>query len=239
MVSEIIKPGDKIDINFLHQNAGKTYKSSFFNFFESGQFLEVAMPTEGGKMVLFNLGVECQLYFYTSKGMYTCEAVVVKRYKRDNFFLLAMKMNSGLKRYQRREFFRVECLIDFNYYKISDEVAMLEEQEELFSVMMNPIYKQQKKVARTRDLSGGGTRFTAYEPLEIGQKILIALRLTNEKMDQLFYLVSEVISCDLADKTDDRWVVRAKWSIKDAKEQEKIVRFVFEEDRKKRKKEIR
>lgn len=238
MVSEIIKPGDKIDINFVHQSNGKTYKSSVFDFLE-GNFLEIAMPTEGGKMVLFNLGVECQLYFYTSKGMYTCEAIVAKRYKRDNFFLLAMKMKTGLKRYQRREFFRVECLIDFNYYKISDEVAKLEEPEEFFSVLMNPIYKQQKKLARTRDLSGGGIRFTAEEPLEIGSKILIVIRLVNDKMDQVFYLVSDIISCDIVETTNDRWIVRAKWKLKNPKEQEKIVRFVFEEDRMKRKKEIR
>ena len=56
-------------------------------------------------------------------------------------------------------------------------------------------------------------------------------------MEQTFYLVSEVIHCDPIEQDKDKWMIRAKWYFKNKKERDMIVRFVFEEDRKKRKKE--
>lgn len=236
MVSNFIKPGDKIDINFLHQNNGKIYKSSVFDFIDDNE-LEITMPTDEGRMVMFHTGIECQFYFYTSRGLYTCEAVITDRYRRDNFYLLSIKIKSTLKKFQRREFFRLECLVDFAYYKISNEVAELETTEDLFEEIANPDYIEHKKLARTRDLSGGGCRFTVTEPLEIGEKLLCVIRLTNDKVDHMFYLVSEVIACVQEEKVQDRWTARIKWIFKNIKDRDLIIRYVFEEDRKNRKKE--
>lgn len=236
MISEFVKPGDKIDITYLHQNNGKTYKSSVFDYLGDNE-LEIGMPTDEGKMVLFQIGFESQLFFYTSKGMFTCEAVVTNRYKKDNFYLLAIKIKTRLKKYQRREYYRVECMVDFSYYKISNEVAKLETTEELFEEIANPEYIETKKLARIRDLSGGGVRFTALEPLEVGEKLLAVMRLTNDKLDHMFYLVSEVIACETIKDVPERWDIRAKWEYKNIKDRDLIVRYVFEEDRMIRKKE--
>ena len=235
-ISAYITPGDKIDINFLHQHNGKTYKSSVFDFLNDTE-IEISMQTDGGKMVMFNIGFECQLYFYTSRGLFTCEAVVTNRYKRDNFYLLSVKIKTALKKVQRREFFRLECLIDFAYYKIPDEVAKLETTEELFEEIANPEYIEHKKLARTKDLSGGGCRFTTMESLEIGSKILIVIRLANEKIDHMFYLVTDIIACDPVEKMPDLWIARGKFEFKNIKDRDLIIRYVFEEDRMNRKRE--
>ena len=230
MVSDIIKPGDKIDINFLHQNNGKTYKSSFFDFADE-RTLVISMPTDAGKMVIFNLGFECQLYFCTATGLYTCEAVVAQRYKKENFFLLAMRITSEIKKFQRREFYRVESLLDFAYFHIPSEVAELETTDELIRYLKGEDYEAQERMARTRDISGGGIRFTAMEPLEVGQSILVAIQLTNDKVDQMFYLVADIMSCDQSENSDERWVVRAQFRYKDMDDRDLIVRYVFEQDR--------
>ena len=235
-VSDYITPGDKIDICYLHQNNGKTYKSSVFDFLSDNE-IEMGMPTDGGKMVMFNVGFECQFYFYTSKGLYTCEAVVTNRYKKDGFILMSAKLRTGLKKFQRREFFRLECLVDFAYYPISDKVAALETTEELFEEITNPEYIDKKRLARTKDISGGGMRFTTAEKIEIGSKILSVLRLSNDKIDQMFYLVTEVISCDPVENMPELWVCRSKYDFKNIKDRDLIIRYVFEEDRMKRKKE--
>ena len=236
IVADFIKPGDKIDINFLHQNNGKTYKSSVFDFLSDNE-LEIGMPTNEGKMVMFNIGFECQFYFYTSKGLYTCEAVITNRYKKDNFYLLSAKLKTGLKKFQRREFYRLDCALDFVYYEISNEVAKLETTEDLFEEITNPEYIDKKKYARTKDLSGGGVRFSTMEQLEIGSKILVAIRLSNNKIDQTFYLVSDVIACEKDEKHPEFWIVRAKFRFKNIKDRDLIIRYVFEEDRMNRKRE--
>lgn len=235
-IADYVKPGDKIDINFLHQNNGKTYKSSVFDFIDDNE-LEINMPTDEGKMVMFSVGFECQFYFYTNKGLYTCEAVITNRYKKDNFYLLSVRIKTVLKKFQRREFFRLECMIDFAYYKITEEIAGLETTEELFEEIANPDYIEQKSLARTRDISGGGIRFTAMESLEIGSKILTVIRLANGKVDHMFYLVTEIIASDPIEKVHGFWITRAKFEFKNIKDRDLIIRYVFEEDRMRRKKE--
>ena len=235
-IADYVKPGDKIDINFLHQNNGKTYKSSVFDYLGDNE-LEIGMPTEGGRMVMFNIGFECQFYFYTSKGLFTCEAVITNRYKKDNFYLLSAKIKTGLKKFQRREFYRLECMLDFSYYKISKEVAALETTEELFEEIVNPEYIDKKQLATTKDISGGGMRFTTMAPIEVGSKILVVIRLANEKLDQMFYLVADVIACDAVEKMPDLWIVRTKFEFKNIKDRDLIIRYVFEEDRMNRKRE--
>ena len=235
-ISAYITPGDKIDINFLHQNNGKTYKSSVFDFLSETE-LEIGMPTDEGKMVMFNVGFECQFYFYTSRGLYTCEVVITNRYKKDNFYLLSASIKTPLKKFQRRDYFRLECLIDFAYYQISKEVANLETTEELFEVIADPAYIEHRKLARTKDLSGGGCKFTTMEPLEVGSKILIVIRLVNEKVDHMFYLVTDIIACDSVEKMQGLWVARGKFNFKNIKDRDLIIRYVFEEDRMNRKRE--
>lgn len=235
-IADYVKPGDKIDINFLHQSNGKTYKSSVFDFLDDNE-LEIAMPTEAGRMVMFNIGFECQFYFYTTRGLFTCEAVITNRYKKDNFYLLCAKIKTGLKKFQRREFFRLECMLDFAYYEISNEVAALETTEELFEEIVNPEYIEKKHLARTKDISGGGMRFSTMSPIEIGSKILVVLHLSNDKIDHMFYLVSDVIACAPVEKMVDLWVARCKFEFKNIKDRDLIIRYVFEEDRMMRKKE--
>lgn len=84
-LSDVITPGDKIDIKMLHEanqedNGGKIakiYQSAVSDIF-SDQELEISMPTSGGRMVLFQLERECSIVFYTKGGMYNCTAVVKK-----------------------------------------------------------------------------------------------------------------------------------------------------------------
>ena len=233
---EFIKPGDKIDIHYLHQSNSKPLKSSVYDILSDTE-LEIVMPTLGGKMVLFQVGIACQYYFYTNGGVYTCEAVVKERNRKGNFYVLKLKLTSGLKKFQRRDYFRLQCLIDFSYYKISKEIASFETTEDILLELEKTEYQEEKKLARTRDISGGGIRFNAYEPIEVGTKLFNEIHLSNDKMEQTFYLVSEVIHCDPIEQDKDKWMIRAKWYFKNKKERDMIVRFVFEEDRKKRKKE--
>ena len=233
---EGVKPGDKIDITYLHQNNGKTYKSSVFDIISNTE-LELTMPTDEGKMILLQTGFECQFYFYTEKGLYTCEAVITGRAKKDIFLILSAKIKTGLKKFQRRDYYRVNALVDFGYYKITDEVAELQTTEELFEEIADAKYVGMQQLARTKDISGGGIKFLADESFAPGEKLLTVIRLSNAKVDQMFYLVTQVVECFPEEHVKNKWVVRAKWNFKDVKDRDMIVRYVFEEDRMIRKKE--
>lgn len=236
MTNSIIRPGDKLEMKHLHQNNQKTYKSGVYDILDNGK-IEITIPTDDGKMVVFQNGAEFQFYFYSKNGMFTCEAVVVERYRRGNFLLFLVQLTTKLKKFQRREYFRLSCLIDFSYYKITDEVAKLETTKALVDEISKAEYLGEQRLARTKDLSGGGMRFIVSEPLELHSKVLSIIRLTDNKMDRTFYLVTEVIGCDPVEELKERWIIRGKFIYKNIKERDLIISHVFEEDRRLRKKE--
>ena len=64
------------------------------------------------------------------------------------------------------------------------------------------------------------------------------IRLTNDRMDETFYLVCQIVGCERHPSLDNTFSCRAKFIFKDLKDREKIVKFVFEEERRIRRKEI-
>lgn len=241
--SNIIIPGDKIDIRLVRQmnieeNGGKVanvYHSSVSEFVSEDE-IEITMPTLGSRMELLQIGAEGQYVFYTKRGLYSCNAVVRERYRKDNLYFLRVGLKSQPVKFQRREFFRIDLVEEMQLLEISDEVAALKTTEELFIESQELKYIDQKKKALICDISGGGMRFTSSVPYEKGKYVLLMFRLTNETTDESFFLVSQIVETQKVDT--DRYSVRAKFIFKDLKDREKIVRFVFEEERRIRRKEV-
>lgn len=241
--SNIIIPGDKIDIRLVHQmnveeNGGKAanvYHSSVSGFLSDDE-IEITMPTLGSRMELMQIGAEGQYVFYTRRGLYSCNAVVRERYRKENLYFLRVALKTQPVKFQRREFFRIDFIKEMQILEITDEVAALRTTEELFIESQELKYIDQKKQALICDISGGGMRFISSVPYVQGQYVLLMFRLTNETTDESFFLVSQIVETQKLET--DRYSVRAKFIFKDLKDREKIVRFVFEEERRIRRKEV-
>lgn len=244
-LDEIITPGDKIDIKLTHrvnaeENGGETaqvYKSSVADYL-SDTDLEILMPTKEGRVMLFQVGAEMEFTFFTRHGMYNARGIVTKRYRTDNLFLLAVRIRTELTKFQRREFFRIDCMIDMEYYKINEEVAKLPTTAMLYAELLDMQYIGTSIKATIQDISGGGVRFSSAEQLNPGDYTILVIRLTNDRMDETFYLVSQIMAGEPHPRVKDLYTNRAKFIFKDLKDREKIVRFVYEEERRIRKKEI-
>ena len=72
--------------------------------------------------------------------MYNCTAVVKKRYRKENLYLLRIVITSGLQKFQRREFFRIPYTTPLKYYEISEQTAQMQTTEELFAEIQKPEY---------------------------------------------------------------------------------------------------
>ena len=244
-LNELISPGDKIDIKLSYQieqaRMGsnievKTYKSSIYDF-ASNTSIEMSMPTDGSKMVLFQVGLRCEMIFYSKKGLYSCLGIVKDRIRKDNLYVLIVEIKTPLSKYQRREFFRVDCMIDMEYYNISEQVASLPTTEALFEEISKVDYIGLAISGVTLDISGGGIRFSSPVENKTGSYILMKIRLSNSTIDQIFYLVCKIISSKQVEHAKDRFSNRAKFIFKDIKDRELIVKFVLGEERRIRKKE--
>ena len=246
-ITDVISPGDKIDIQLTYQieknNNGELveinlYKSSVLDFISNSE-IEIYMPSENGKVVLFQNGLRLRMLFYSKRSLYECHGIVKNRCKKDNILSLIIELKTPLEKYQRREFYRIECTIDMQYYHISEEVAKLETTEQLFSEIQDFEYIDKEHKAIIQDISGGGIRFVTDEMLDKGSYLLAVIRLTNDKIDNTFYLVCKIIASDKIEHMQNKFSNRAKFNFKEIKDRETIVRYVFEEERRIRRKEIR
>lgn len=245
-VEELIRPGDKVDISFVQQvenintagEAQQVYKSQVLDLKENGN-LDISMPSEGSRLILLPLGVRLEFVFYSKGGLYRAMGQIKERYKSENIYMLEIELKTQLEKFQRREYFRFPCILDFNYYTITEEEAKFESGDALL-IALRENDKEGKNSAREYegnivDLSGGGVRFRTAEELKPNQKLLFEIHLQNENLNKQYYIIGSVISCIPAEKASDKlFEIRAKFQIRDTSTREEIIRFIFEEERKSR-----
>lgn len=243
---KILHPGDKIDLTLSYlaeqeQNGKdvevKIYKSSVCDFINDTD-IEISMPLDGTKMVVFQKGLRCDAIFYTNSSLYKCKCIVKDRYKKDNLFFLLITIINEIEKFQRRQFFRIDCSLDLKYYNITKEFADFETTDELIIELHKNNLVNNYNKGIINDLSGGGMRFTTAKQLTPGEYILSIMNISNKEISENFILVAKIIASDLIKNTNDKFSNRAQFIFKNLKDREKIVRFVFEEERRIRRKEI-
>ena len=122
MIANIIQPGNKVDLCMMQQIEQERrtgvrahiYKSQVVNIFADDE-LELSMPTEAGKMVMLPIGIRFEFVFYSQGGLYRGLGLVKERYKTNNMYMLRASLKSQLHKFQRREYFRMPCVIDMEY----------------------------------------------------------------------------------------------------------------------------
>ena len=152
MISEVITIGDKVDIRQVSQieNEKSTgelphmYKSQVLDFLENGE-IELAMPTEGGKIRLLMLGIRYEFVFYAKTGLYRAYGQVKERYKTDNQYMLRISLNTQLNKYQRREFYRLSYTMEMTYVPVKEELVKLPQEEFEKAMQEEESEKAQKK----------------------------------------------------------------------------------------------
>ena len=85
------------------------------------------------------------------------------------------------------------------------------------------------------DLSGGGIRFTTEQEQKPDSWILAELRLKARQWSNQYYIVANVIETSKIESAAEyRFNVACKFSIKNDRVREEIIRYIFEEERRMR-----
>lgn len=242
---DIITVGDKIDIHILQQAdqenktniVKKVYKSSVQDIKEDG-LLEITMPMCAGKMVMLSAGIRYECVFYTKKGLYRCVTQVKERYKIENLYMLLMEPKSPLEKFQRREYFRFECVVDIDYCKITEDEAEIEDIEELkqYHKHLEPEAEMSRGIAV--DLSGGGIRFVAEEEGQRDEYVFLSILLPGLEINRLLEIAGRVLSCKRIEgkSRGKKYEYRVEFLTRDQKKRETIIKYIFEQERKNRQK---
>ena len=242
MLSKIIKPGDKLElqkVEKVQENDGniasykKIYHSQVYEILSEDR-MEIAMPIEKGKLVLLQVDNEYDLYFYTDNGLYQCFARVVDRYKADNVYMILVELTSNLRKQQRREYYRFSCALEMDTRKLSEG--------ELENVLHNEkdITARREKLNKgvIVDISGGGLRFVVDQKYDVDSLVICVYRLLIEGQRKEYNLVGKVLSVKELTNKPGVYEHRVQYVNINTEEQEEIIRYIFQEERKNRKKEL-
>ncbi|MCI8873451.1 MAG: flagellar brake protein [Lachnospiraceae bacterium] len=245
MRANVVKTGDRVEIRILQQvEQGKklgeyppAYRSMVEHVQEDGS-LELLVPIVKGKIDAPPSGVRLEALIYTRAGMYRCVAHIKNRYLKENVYLMLMELKSPLEKFQRREFYRFECVMDIQYMTITEEEVGIDDITELKEHHRLTYPEDLVESAVAVDISGGGIRFVSDLPAEEGSFILIAIRLVNESMDYPLELIGKVVICQKVEpgQSKEKYEYRVNFIMKDEKKRELIIKYIFEQERRSRQK---
>ncbi|WP_028991706.1 flagellar brake protein [Thermoanaerobacter thermocopriae] len=185
------------------------YSSQVQDISENGTIL-IDAPGYSGDLVPMRIGSIIQVIYFTKQGLFTFYAKVLNSFY-GKLALLEIMPISGVERLQRRQYFRLEKVIPFTYTINGEE---------------DKVYK-----GFIQDISGGGLKCKVDKKLEIGTIINCVFTL-----DQEITITGKVVRYDeLPEKGYEVGICYVNIS---EKVREKIISYIFEEQRKSRQKGI-
>ncbi|MBQ1171846.1 MAG: flagellar brake protein [Lachnospiraceae bacterium] len=233
-LTELVRPGEKIDIMAVERailgsaSNKKVYSSKIYDIIDDEQ-LEILMPMEGSKLILLPKDGQYQFCFYTKKGLYQCFVRIADRYKSNNVYILLAEVTSDLEKFQRREYYRYSVSMPLKARTLMEE--------EVKDLEKNNFHMQQGLTmtkCEIRDISGGGLKFISQTAFTVGEQIALVFSLNFRGKETVYELAGEVLSCREIDNQKGKFEHRLKFTSIMSRQREAIIRFIFEEERKKR-----
>lgn len=236
MKLEDVTPGCRLDIVKETKNSEtgvtdyKTYKSSLYSVLDE-HLIEVSVPMEKMTLIPLHEGEEYAFMFITDAGVERAPGKIVDRYQKDNFHLLKVELLDSLCKYQRREFYRMDCMMPVEFYELpysDSEVHM----DLIYRAENNQLVLNQSKrnVGICLDISGGGIRFTSASPLTGVNYLFVRLSLYANEKEENLTLIGKLVESDQLRGTT-QYSHRVQFLFSNMNRQEKIIRYIFEVER--------
>ena len=207
----------------------------------------IAVPSFKGHLVPLRVDGIYELQFVTRGGLYRCRGQILKRNKTaGNIATADVKIISALEKYQRRQFYRMNCIMSMNYsvltevqrelYKEKKKCLSLEQKLLIEKKLENQEMEFQKAIVL--DISGGGMRFNSAVQQETGDVCLLQPALPEVVRKRIPFLFGRIISSRrIPNREPITFDNRVEFVEISPSEQEQIITYIFKEERDKRKRE--
>lgn len=260
MIEQVATIGDKLNLRRVYSENRKddrVYVSKLLDLDDENR-ASIAMPLDKGKVVLLKVGDIYEIVIYNTKGLYISKAKVVDRFKTRKMFVVVVEFITNPKKLQRREYYRFDCVLDIKYsvlpeeeWNCMDKMKRLERtmnisEEERnnkvreLSIILSSLQKSHKEAeyrsGTVTDISGGGIKFSSSEPLT--QKSILKMEFSNSNgaLGNM-RLYGKVIKSQRMDMHTDLFENRIQFLHINNDQRERIIRYIFEEERRIRRKE--
>lgn len=242
----LMEAGTKLELHRIRhvEKAENIVYISRFLYQKSEDEAVIAMPMKAGSVVALEPGEYFQVCFYTNKGIYRCQAQTTERFYEDGLPVAVIRFRSEFEKLQRRQYYRMECLIGLGFAEINNNQLddLLWEKSETLPELSDeeeqtPANRLQYTEGVALDISGGGVRFNAGRSTETDAIIAMKILFPTDDIRIKQPLFAEVISCRQVPNHIGVFEHRVQFVHMTNMERESIIRYIFLEERKRRKKE--
>lgn len=236
MIEKFISPGDKLemksatDVKLPDGTEGvRLYKSTVYDVLDDGR-IEIVMPMEHSKLVLLPVDGEYEVCFFSHGGMYRANVRILDREKINNTYVLITEMVTNLHKFQRREYYRFNCIIEMQVKKLNQAQA-----DAVGKNLGYLISDSDMSRGVIVDISGGGLRFVSRSPYCEGSILYLKYKLNIADKDRNFTMAAKVLSSTEIPNRAGEYQNRVKFMYMDTTTREEIIKYIFNEERKNRK----
>mgnify|MGYP005851431677 CR=1 FL=1 len=218
-----LQTGTKLELQ-IYDDSGRGIKPAFsskFEFAPDEGSAVIDSPMREGNVFPVRVGWNMDVYFTMKDDLYKFNSSVLQRWTRGNLSFLKLEVLGDIRKIQRREFFRLESNVPVKYRIIKLSTDDKDNKEPMKSCV-------------TKDLSGGGLCLRIREEVERNSLIKGEVDLGPEKK---IPFVGEVIRVDIIDG-GKKYKYEIGISFKKIKknDKEEIIRFIYSEQRRLRRK---
>lgn len=239
-------PGSKVDIRAVQSikregysdSEGSHYVSSIFDVL-ADETIELTMPMRGGRIVLIPMGIRYELVFTTATGLKRADAEIIGRVRRENFYILHARLTTPLDKFQRREYYRLNTMMPLTFVELDERAGEITKMSEIRELMITDEEHPPRSGHGTiMDISGGGIRFLTDEDMTGSEYLLLHFMIESGGKERGINLIGQIVGEAELPEGDRRHSYRVKLLYKDSGCQESIIRFIFETERRIRKKQM-
>lgn len=240
-----LRPGTPIEFSIASSNSDvensieedrSIYISSVFGVTKKKEII-FHIPTRKGHTVTIPMNVPFVAIFNTKKGMFQLSGEITKRGRLDNFPVYVFVPNSELSKVQRRDYFRFQCLIPIKVLPIPKDVAILpnmalveDDLERYGGTYGDPVS------GNIVDLSGGGAKFSSKTDISTDRYMYVSFKLKTRTIDETINVIARRVNTEYIDDPGI-YEHRIEFLFKEPEDRETIIKYIFDEDRRLRKKD--
>jgi c-di-GMP-binding flagellar brake protein YcgR len=219
-----MEAGTKLELEVLSA-VGENVEHILISEFEWADDENVALiatPIYEGVLFPLHIGVRMNVYFVFKGDFYKFSSKVLGRRAGDNISLLKVEIQGEFERIQRRQFFRFEYSVPFKFRVEASSANPKADKPDPF------------KSTITRDIGGGGLCFLLEDTIEIGVFVDGELELGDSEKTKFIGKVVRVSKREV--ETRYKYDIGIEFDQIENKVREAIIRYIFQEQRKLRKK---
>ena len=195
------------------------------------------IPTRKGHTVTIPMNVPFNAVFNTKQGMFQLTGEITKRGRLENFPVYIFEPSTELSKVQRRDYYRFQCLLPVKILPIPEDVAFLPN--------MALVESDLEKYGNTygdpvdgdiMDISGGGAKIHSKKDIMTDRYMYMSFKVKSDTVNERINVIARRVRSEYKDGLRI-FEHRVEFLFKEAEDRETIIKYIFDEERRLRKKD--